>query len=101
MGRVAWAPLTSVQRGLLEALPVPDPRRDEVVSSMLAARRAMLTAGRETAERCGVTWPGQLDTAVAAYYARELGAPTSRVSSEDSSSALSTSATTRIASPGG
>jgi hypothetical protein len=90
MGIKQWsARLTVAQRELLEALPVPDPRPAAVVSAMLAVRRAMLTTGRETAERCGVTWPVALDEAVARYFAKELG-----------DSSASTSLTTRIDSPG-
>ncbi len=101
MGIKQWsARLTVDQRGLLESLPVPDPRPADVVAAMLAVRRAMLTTGRETAERYGVSWPVEMDAAVAAYYERELGTSSGSTSSENSASVLSTSPTTRIDRPG-
>jgi len=101
MGVKQWSSrLTGTQRRLLEALPVPDPRPDDVITAMLAVRRAMLTAGRDTADRHGVTWPTRADEAVAAYFAQELGTWSSD-GTEDSASAANTSLTTRIASPGG
>jgi hypothetical protein len=74
MGVKQWsARLTDGQRRLLESLPVPNPRPEEVVPAMLAVRRAMLETGRQTAQRCGVSWPEPLAEAVAAVYADVLG----------------------------
>lgn len=102
MGVKQWSSrLTESQRALLESLPVPNPRCDELVAAMLAVREAMLSTGRETAESCGVVWPTAMDAALATYYARELGTSSSATtSSADSASDLSTSRTTRIDSAG-
>lgn len=95
------ARLTQSQRALLESLPVPGPRRDDLVAAMLAVREAMLSTGRETAESCGVAWPTAMDAATAAYYARELGTSSAATTTPpDSASDSSTSRTTRIDSAG-
>lgn len=117
MGIKQWSSrLTVDQRALLESLPVPQPTRGDVVAAMLAARTAMRTSGRRSATASGLTWPVELDDAVAAYVQRELGwsepapasasaaasasASASASSAADAASSLRTSATTRIASPG-
>ncbi len=99
MGIKQWsARLTASQRDLLESLPVPEPRPAEVIAAMLAVRRAMLTSGRETAERYGLSWPVELAAAVETYFTKELGTSSASVIAEDpdSPSSLRTSRTTRI-----
>ncbi len=82
---------------------------------MLAVRAAMLTHGRAAAVGRGLAWPEEMDAAVRAYYARELGesaslgppnagSADSEWSPVDSASldfSFSASATTRIARPAG
>ncbi len=104
MGVKQWsARLTPEQRRLMAALPAPSPNRESTIQAMRSVRAAMLTIGRESAEACGLTWPVDLDVAVARYYAKELGESRSAASSTAASasstaaSASSTSATTRTA----
>ncbi len=69
------------------------------MDAMLAVRHAMLTVGRQTVTGCGAAWPDDIDACVDAYYQRELGA-SMPADSADMGSFLSTSPTTRMASPG-
>lgn len=101
MGVKQWSSrLTAGQRAHLESLPVPNPRRVEVLEAMLAVRLAMLTLGRETVTRCGVAWPEELAAATTAYHERELGTSAASSSPEAAASAFRTSPMTRIATPG-
>jgi hypothetical protein len=74
MGPKQWSrKLTPQQRTLLESLPVPQPRLDEVKAAHVAALAAFVTHGRAVAEASGVEWPVRLHSAISEYLAREHG----------------------------
>lgn len=71
MGVKQWSSkLTSPQRTLLEALEPPAAGRDQVLSAMSAVRGAFRTSGRAAAEAAGMTWPTEIDDAIADYWKR-------------------------------
>jgi len=71
MGVKQWSSkLTSPQRTLLEALEPPTAGREQVLSAMSAVRVAFRTSGRAAAEAAGMTWPTEIDDAIADYWKR-------------------------------
>ena len=71
MGVKQWSSkLTSPQRALLEALEPPAADREQVLSAMSAVRVAFRTSGRAAAEAAGMTWPDEIDDAIADYWKR-------------------------------
>jgi len=71
MGVKQWSrKLTASQRAVLEALDPPTAGRESVLSAMTAVRTAFRTSGRAAAEAAGLSWPRELDDAVADYWRR-------------------------------
>jgi len=62
--------LTDRQRSLLEALPVPQPKRDSVVGAHRAAVDLFEREAPVIAERANVVWPTALHEAVCTYRSR-------------------------------
>jgi len=72
MGVKQWSSrLSPEQREILAALSAPSASRDSVVTAMRQIRGVFRSAGRARAEQVGVTWPTDVDDAVAAYWRRE------------------------------
>ncbi|HXX48171.1 MAG TPA: nucleotidyltransferase domain-containing protein [Myxococcota bacterium] len=65
--------LTPAQYAVLEALPWPQATREELIAANREVFRALCTHGRPIAEKVGVRWPSELEAAVRAHLARELG----------------------------
>lgn len=75
MGIKRWSSrLTAAQRRVLEHLRQPTADRDDVIAAMLDVRRVFREYGRRLATSVGVTWPDEVDAAVAAYW-RRAGLP--------------------------
>jgi predicted nucleotidyltransferase len=71
MGVKQWtSKLTSAQRSVLEALDPPTAGREQVMAAMAAVRSAFRTSGRAAAEAAGMTWPIEIDDAIAACWKR-------------------------------
>jgi predicted nucleotidyltransferase len=71
MGVKQWSSkLTATQRDVLEGLPLPAAARNPVVAAMTAVRAAFRTSGRAAAEAAGLTWPTEVDDAIAAHWQR-------------------------------
>ena len=74
MGVKQWsARLTEAQREACAGLPPPRAEPAAVLTAMRAAAAAFRDAARPILAAHGAAWPAELDTAVLAYQARELG----------------------------
>jgi Nucleotidyltransferase domain len=61
------------QYALLESLPWPAATREALVAANLELGRVLLREARPIAEKLGVAWPAELESAVRAHLERELG----------------------------
>lgn len=65
--------MTPEQYAVLESLRWPDASRESLIAAHVAVWRALEAHGRPIAEKLGVRWPSELEAAVRAHLARELG----------------------------
>lgn len=69
MGVKQWSSrLTASQRGLLAALPSPQPDRESVVGAMQAVRGTFRHQGRAAVRALSFPWPDELDGVVAQHW---------------------------------